>query len=170
MALDPQSQAQFDRLRSHYFPPSLNHLPAHVTLFHHLPGVHRVVIEARIAAACQAIAPCPFTVTGLRFLGRGTAYALDMPAVAALRQRLAAAWAEWLTPQDRQKWQPHVTVQNKVPAAEAKRVHAELLAGFSPFGGRAVGLQLWAYLGGPWEALSATPFQSGVLESTAGVV
>ncbi len=163
VTLDPISQAQFDRLRARYFPPSLNHLPAHVTLFHHLPGAHRNAIEARLAETCRALGPCPFTATGLRFLGRGTAYALDMPAVATLRRDLAAGWAAWLIPQDRQPWHPHVTVQNKAPPILAKRAHAELLAGFAPFSGVAAGLHLWAYLGGPWRSLAYHPFLKGVL-------
>ncbi len=164
VTLDPMSQAQFDRLRARYFPPSLNHLSAHVTLFHHLPAAHRSAIEARLAETCDTLEPSPFTATGLRFLGRGTAYALDMPAVATLRRGLAAAWAAWLTPQDRQPWHPHVTVQNKTPLIEAKRVHAELLAGFAPFGGIAAGLHLWAYLGGPWRSLAHHPFTMARLE------
>ena len=54
--------------------------------------------------------------------------------------------------------QPHVTVQNKVAAAEAKRVYAELLAGFAPFEAEATGLHLWRYLGGPWESCAHSVF------------
>lgn len=163
--LDPASQAHFDRLRERYFPPSINYLRAHVTMFHHLPGEHATDVEAAIAAACGEMGPVPFTVTGLRFLGRGTAYALSMPAVADLRRRLARTWAGRLTRQDQQPWQPHVTVQNKVAPAEARRLHDTLMAGFSPFAGVVAGVRLWAYRGGPWDLLAERAFTQTIVET-----
>ncbi len=160
VTMDLVSQAHFDRLRTSHFPSSINYLAAHVTLFHHLPGEHRVPIEAFLRQICRQTAAAPFTVTGLRFLGRGTAYTLDMPVVAAARARLAAEWAPWLTNQDRQAWKPHVTVQNKVQPHVARATFSDLQAAFTPFEGRADGLRLWAYLGGPWEVVADTPFTS----------
>ncbi len=154
--LDSASQERFDRERQRHFPSKINFIPAHVTLFHHLPGAQAEAIMHGLAAACQAQPPEPFSVTGLRHLGRGNAYALAMPGVSRLRARLAAEWqaAEWqegLTAQDRQPWQPHVTVQNKVSPAEAKQLQAVLQQGFVPQEGFVTGLLLWRYLGGPWE-------------------
>ena len=162
MMLDPASQAHFDRLRARYFPSSINYLAAHVTLFHHLPGIHRAAIEARLLELCGLTPPAPFAVTGLRFLGRGTAYVLEVPVVAALRGRLASEWFPWLTAQDRQAWRPHVTVQNKVSPDAARRTHAELSAAFAGHQGHATGLQLWAYAGGPWHDLACAPFAGPV--------
>ncbi len=82
-----------------------------------------------------------------------------MPEVSALRQQLATTWAPWLTAQDRQAWRPHVTVQNKVTPAEARQTHTHLSESISPADGVVLGLQLWAYLGGPWERLAETEFQ-----------
>ena len=160
VSLDPASQAYFDRLRQRYFPPSRNVLDAHVTMFHHLPGEQSLAVQQRISALCSAIPPCPVMVRGLRFLGHGTAFELSMPPVEALRRQLAGDWAGWLTAQDRQPWRPHVTVQNKVATAEAKRVHAELTAGFQAFAGQAIGLHLWRYLGGPWGSVTEVAFGS----------
>ncbi len=43
---DAQSFALLDGLRRRYFPPALNRVPAHATLFHHLPGANlRAVVE-----------------------------------------------------------------------------------------------------------------------------
>lgn len=153
VTLDPASQAMFDRLRKQYFPPSRNVLAAHVTLFHHLPGDRRDEVAAHLAFVCQQCPPSPMHVTGLRFLGRGAAFALAMPTVSALRRDLAARWAKWLTPQDRQAWKPHVTVQNKADPATARACFAQLQDGFVPFSGQVTGLHLWAYQGGPWEHL-----------------
>jgi hypothetical protein len=38
LLLDDAAQARFDRLRAAHFPSARNHLAAHVTLFHALPG------------------------------------------------------------------------------------------------------------------------------------
>ena len=118
-------------------------------MFHHLPGEQRPEIEAMIAQACRGRVPSPFAVTGVRFLGRGSAYTLSMPNVADLRRQLAQAWSGNLTRQDQQAWQPHVTVQNKAASGDAKRLFATLREGFVPFKGDAIGLGLWHYLGGP---------------------
>ena len=160
--LDPASQARFDGDRQRHFPAAINYIDAHVTLFHHLPGLEQAAIEGSLGAICRRHAPVPFTTTGLRFLGRGTAYALDMPAVAVLRRDLAGQWQHWLTAQDRQGWQPHVTVQNKVAPADARRLFQDLQAGFAPWGGLVGGLSLWRYRGGPWELVGHHPFSDGI--------
>ncbi len=156
--LDPASQDRFDRERQLHFPSKINFIPAHVTLFHHLPGAQAGEIDRHLAEACQAQPPEPFTVAGLRYLGRGNAYALDMPGVSRLRDRLAAHWTKWLTAQDQQRWQPHVTVQNKVTAQQARQVQAALQRGFVPHDGVVTGVLLWRYLGGPWEMLNRHRF------------
>ncbi len=130
-----------------------------MTLFHHLPGAYADAIVELLDATCQAQPAVPFNIAGVRFLGRGCAYNLDMPGVATLRGGLAAAWKEWLTPQDRQAWRPHITIQNKASPAEARRLHEALQAGVLPQPGMVVGLDLWDYLDGPWELRRRIPFQ-----------
>ena len=124
-------------------------LPAHVTLFHALPGEHLAQVrdELRTAAARP---PFDVAVTGVRFLGRGVALDLDAAELTALRSSLARSFDPWLTRQDRQWSRPHVTVQNKVEPAVARALHADLSAAFSPETVTARGLGLWHYLGGPW--------------------
>ena len=156
--LDAASQARFDRDRQRYFPSRINFIPAHVTLFHHLPGAEQPEVERTLSALCTGQGRSAFATAGLRFLGRGTAYALHMPELATFRGRLVAAWQPWLTAQDRQGWQPHVTIQNKVAAAEAKQLHANLTAAFVPQDGTVDGVRLWRYLDGPWQLLAEYPF------------
>ena len=157
LALHPDNQARFERLRQLCFPAGRNMIPAHVTLFHHLPGQEAAAVSDTVAARC-AVPPFPVAVPGLRFLGRGVAYALESSSLAALRASLAREWEGWLTPQDRQGWRPHVTIQNKVSPEAARALHANLQAAFAPFTVRAEGLDLWRYLGGPWELVSRHPF------------
>ena len=152
LTLDATSQAFFDEQRRLYFPPKLNYLSAHLTLFHALPGAEAstIITDLEGVAAAQP-GPLPLHVTGLKFMGRGVMYSLDNPDLPALHRRLQQQWQPWLTAQDGQGLRPHITVQNKVDPAVARALHAELSAGFVPFEAQGTGLALWSYRGGPWE-------------------
>ncbi|MQA32252.1 2'-5' RNA ligase family protein [Modestobacter roseus] len=150
LLLDDAAQQRFDRLRAAHFPAERNHLQAHVTLFHALPGEHLGEVRDELRTAAGR-APFDVAVTGVRFLGRGVAIDLDAAELTGLRRALAARFGPWLTRQDRQWAHPHVTVQNKVPPDVARALHAQLAAAFTPETVRARGLGLWHYRGGPWE-------------------
>ncbi len=156
LALDAAAQARFDRQRRQHFPPKRNVLDAHLTLFHALDGEQEAAILADIRAAVEPA--FPIEVSGLRSLGRGVAYTLASDRLLALRGRLAKAWAPMLTAQDRQRFTPHITIQNKVSADEARALLAVLQAAFAPFQAMATGLALWRYLGGPWQAVETVVF------------
>jgi 2'-5' RNA ligase len=158
LTFDERSFAFFEAQRQLSFPPGRNLIPAHLTLFHKLPGDHFYAIEADIDALASRQRPFPVDVTGLRSLGRGVAYMLLSSELTSLRQKLAQRWEAWLGPQDRQKHQPHVTVQNKVEPQKAKALLSELTAAFEPFTALGVGLDLWWYRGGPWEKARRFPF------------
>ena len=158
LALDAASFARFDAERREHFPARLNRIPAHVTLFHHLPGSEEAAVLGTLGRVCAGQGPAPVRVIGLVPLGRGVAYRIEAPEVAALREELVRSWGTWLGPQDRQGWRPHVTVQNKVAPEVARDTLARLRAGFAPWEGRAEGLLLWRYRGGPWDAVAAIPF------------
>lgn len=158
LGLEAGAQARFDRLRALHFPPERNLLSAHVTLFHALPGAELESVRRALEARCAATPAFTVDATGVRSLGRGVAYVLHAPPLQRLRADLAGLWQEWLTPQDRQGFRPHVTVQNKAEPQAARDLLAALQAGFAPFTFRAEGLALWRYLGGPWEPVSAHPF------------
>ena len=157
LALDAASQARFDRLRAAHFPPERNHLAAHVTLFHALPGEHLEQVRADLVELASRSA-YEVRVRRVRSLGRGVAYDLHAPELDAQHRELAARWAPWLTRQDAQPLSAHVTVQNKVAPGVARALVAELSEGFAPYAVRATGFALWRYLGGPWEALGTSTF------------
>lgn len=161
--LDPRLFAGLDALRRQHFPADRNHVPAHVTLFHALPGEHEADVAAHLPAVCDVHPPVPVTLPGVRSLGKGVAVVVDAPELVAVRNRLARRWAAWLTPQDRQGYRPHVTVQNKVTPEAAKALLAELAATWVPVTGTGDGLRLWRYAGGPWEP--AGRFRFGGAES-----
>ena len=155
----PAAQLLFQRLRDRHFPPERNIVPAHLTLFHHLPGGEEAMIVERLKAVARGLEPVPVEVAGLRSLGQGVAFDLRSEDLADLRAELAEGWHGLLVPQDRQGWRAHVTVQNKVEAAVAKATLAELSDGFRPWRFAVTGLQLWRYLGGPWEAVREVGFR-----------
>ena len=151
LQLGEPAQSLFQALRNRHFPRERNVVPAHVSLFHALPGSERGSI-VRVLRALEADRP-PVQIEAPRPLGRGVAFPLASPDLQALRGRLADAWSPWLTPQDRQRFSPHVTVQNKVTPAEAAATLDRLQQGFVPWRSEGVALLLWRYLDGPWEAL-----------------
>jgi hypothetical protein len=155
--IDELSFAVLDAQRRAHFPPERNFIPAHITLFHHLPGEQAPAIRAELARVCRREAFL-MEVAGLRSLGRGVAYTIASPTADAVRAGLAETWDGWLTPQDRQKPRLHVTVQNKVAPEIARRLLQDLEAGFAPYPVTAVALRLWSYEGGPWALLDRFPF------------
>ena len=161
LALAAEDQVRLDRLRDAHFPPERNFLAAHVTLFHHLPGSDHEEIAATLGETCAGLVPFPVRVARLLSLGRGVALALESDALLQLRAGLTRKWADRLTAQDRQGYRPHVTIQNKVDPPVAKALLAELSAGFAPWAVGAVGLSLWRYRGGPWEAAGSFRFEAG---------
>ena len=158
LTLDAASQAFFDEQRRRYFPPSRNHLGAHLTLFHALPGAEEAAIGRYLGEVAATQPPLALAVAAVKFMGRGVMYSLDCPPLVALHRRWQQQWQPWLTAQDQQGLHPHITVQNKVDPAEARALHEKLAAGFEPFTATGTGLALWAYRGGPWEARQQFPF------------
>ncbi len=158
LQFDPATFDTLDRLRREHFPPARNHLSAHATLFHHLPGDRHDAIAEQLAASAAAVAPLPLTLPSARFLGRGVAIDVGCEPLLRLRGELARAWRPWLTPQDRQGFRPHVTVQNKVDTADARVLYERLRRTWTPLAGTATGLSLWWYRGGPWEPAGTFAF------------
>jgi 2'-5' RNA ligase len=156
--LDSASAQRFEALRRAHFPPERNFLPAHVTLFHALPGEHEEAVLDELGGLCARTAPFGVRFPCLRRLGRGVAAVLAAPELLALHQRLAARWRSWLTPQDAQPLRPHVTIQNKVTPDEARALFEDLSAVWTVPDGQASGLRLWHYLGGPWALVTALSF------------
>jgi len=156
LALDDASQQRFEGLRQRYFPPELNRIPAHLSLFHTLPESEQTTAALTVFAAGQQA--FVMRVSQVRSLGKGVALFLESPEAKSLHRRLSEVFAEHLTAQDRQGFQPHVVAQNKVTPEQAKATLALLQAGFQPWTCEAIGLELWRYLGGPWLHLQRFAF------------
>lgn len=162
LQFDAATFTRLDALRQAHFPPERNFLPAHMTLFHALPGDQEVAIRQTLQTISAATPIIPLAFLTVRSLGRGVAITVGSPALLDLRQQLATTWHDWLGAQDRQRYQPHVTVQNKVTTEAARQLYEQLAASWQPFSGQGRGLLLWRYRGGPWEHVAEFPFQAGV--------
>jgi len=160
LQFDERSFAFFDAQRRRYFPPGRNFIPAHLTLFHALPGEQLAKVQQDIEARASDQKPFTLDVTGLRPLGRGVAYALASSELTAMRGHFALIWNDWLKPQDRQNHSPHVTVQNKVDPTQARALLEDLRESFQPFQVTGVALDLWWYRGGPWEKVRSFGFKA----------
>ena len=157
--LDAPTQARFEALRRAHYPVLLNQVPAHVSLFHHLPGSELAAVKRRLQAVCGPLPPPMVEVIGIKSLDRGVAFRLRSPELDDVRAELAAGWSTLLIPQDRNGFQAHVTVQNKVTGAEARATLQALEAGFAPFTAKAVAVAVWRYCDGPWQALGQVAFR-----------
>lgn len=157
LALDEASQARFEDERQRWFPPALNRIPAHLSLFHTLHEEEATLDALQAVAAGQH--SFAMQVTEVRSMGKGVMYVLQSAEAKALHRRLSDAFQDQLSAQDRQGFRPHVVVQNKVIPDEAKKTLALLQASFRAFSVTAVGLDLWRYLGGPWHHLLRFDFQ-----------
>ncbi len=157
--LGPADQSLLDALRRAHFPPGRNRLPAHLTLFHHLPPSIERELIGRLVEEARAEARPAARLASVRLLGGGVAFAVESPALAAIRERLAEAFAGVLTPQDQARWWPHVTIQNKVERSTALALADALAPTFRPTPLHVAGLGLWRYRGGPWEMVRRFPFR-----------
>ena len=81
------------------------------------------------------------------------------PALEAMRDELSDAFAGLLMPQDTAAWQPHVTIQNKVSATEARALRTRLGAEFRSRPIRIDGLGSWTYQNGLWQPVSRHMFR-----------
>ncbi len=158
---DAATLARFEALRRTHFPPALNRVPAHISLFHQLPGSEVDAVVARLKMAAREHPAPKIEVTGLRSLGRGVALTLRSAGLAALHADLAEAWEPLLIPQDRHRFAGHVTVQNKVTPEVARATLASLTEDFVPFRFDVVGIDIWRYLDGPWEPVKTVALRPG---------
>jgi hypothetical protein len=145
-------------LRRTHYPAERNQVPAHLTLFHHLPpGVERELSQR--LGTYTAVPPPRARLAGVIDLGAGTAFRVESEELEDIRHDLAEAFRGLLIPQDMAPWRPHITIQNKVEPKEARRLQQRLRATFEPRPLSLKGLASWRYRGGPWEPIRTHVFR-----------
>lgn len=163
LKLDRTTFEFFNELRQQHFPPERNFLPAHITLFHALPGEEELSIQQTLQSLSTDTASLPLLFSQPRFLGKGVAIEVKCSELVQLRQQLATTWNMWLSKQDQQRYQPHVTIQNKVTSEEARQLYNQLVSNWDSINGYGEGLLLWYYKGGPWELAGEFNFERGAI-------
>ena len=149
-----------DSLRRAHFPPDRNRVPAHISLFHHLPPSLLGELAERMKRICAAPPP-PTMIAGVLLLGRGVAFDLRSDGLLAIRDELADAFAGLLTLQDQARPRLHITVQNKVEPSTAHALADRLKADFRPRPLRIAGLAAWHYRSdGSWDLAKKASFRS----------
>lgn len=147
-----------DGLRRRHYPPRHNRVPAHITLFRHLPPARAAELAHRVNEECRAPPP-PAWLTTVLARADGVALAVDSPGLLAIRERLADAFFRDLTPQDQPVPRLHVTVQAKADSRAAQAAQAAICATFVPRPLAIAGLAIWGYRGGPWELVARANFR-----------
>ena len=145
-------------LRRTHYPAERNQVPAHLTLFRHLPPSVERELDRRLARYAREATP-KAEIVGVMDLGEGTALRVESEELEDIRYDLVLALRGLLMPQDQAAWSPHVTIQNKVEPREARRLQDALKAGFRPRPLAIRALATWLYRGGPWEPLKTYSFR-----------
>ena len=154
----PRDFTWLDGLRRAHYPPDRNRLPAHLTLFHHLPPSLGSELKRRLGEVVRAPRPAA-EAAGLINLGRGVAIRIEAPTLEGIRADLADAFSGLLMPQDTAAWRPHVTIQNKVAPEDARALLKQLEREFRRRPVAVEGLAVSAYRDGDWDLVSRHPFR-----------
>ncbi|GAM87877.1 hypothetical protein ANO11243_059050 [Dothideomycetidae sp. 11243] len=155
---DSSLHSAMNELRKQYFPPHINRLEAHITLFHALPQSH---LDDRILPSIEDLvantSPFELGATTPFKLKKGIAIGLPKDHggndARGIHRALMRQWEDFLSQQDR-SFQAHFTIMNKVD--DSKRVGQtfhDLQDGWKPHFGTADGLSLWKYHPKGWELM-----------------
>ena len=145
-------------LRRAHYPPESNRVPVHLTMFQGLPP--SAVDEVRRQLAHHSAGPPPrASIEGLMNLSGGVAFRVVSDELEDIREAIADHFHAMLCAPDAAGWRPHITIQNKVPARQAKALLDELGHDFRPRPLGIAGLLLHRYRGGPWETLASYRFR-----------
>jgi 2'-5' RNA ligase len=148
LRLDEVSFARLELLRRRYFPPDINCLSAHLTLFHALTDEQVSRLPIALPRLTGKSMPLQFARPTL--IGRGVAIEVARGELSDLHVRMIEVTGHGLTRQDRKPFRPHITVQNKVTREVARMTFSEIANGFSPWVGQGIGLDVWRYPGANW--------------------
>lgn len=155
---DAEHHKRVTDLRTKYFPPNLNKLSAHITLFRALPGSKLPMIQEAIQDVVQQYHPF-FVSTGAPFmLAHGVGLVVRADPAQEIFQALKERWISFLSKQDH-SFRPHYTIQNKVEDRSiVEKTSDEIRGTFTGSRGTANGLTLHLYYKGYWAPKQFYPF------------
>ena len=145
---------RINHLRKQHFPPQLNKIGAHITLFHALPGSQLTTIISDIISLVHTESSFTMRTSEPIKMSYGVALNANSQDARRLWDILAQKWgptgADFLSKQD-QHFKAHYTIQNKAEKDVAQKSWEEVKENFRSDQGRAIGFTLYKYLkGGYW--------------------
>ena len=154
----PADFAWLEGLRRAHYPAEQNRVPVHLTMFQGLPPSAVEEIKQQLAAHTRCPAPRA-TIAGLMLFDEGVAFRVVSDELDSIIESIADHFHGMLSAPDAVGWRPHITIQNKVPAKQARALLRELERDFRsrPLG--ISGLSVHRYRGGPWETLATYKFR-----------
>jgi 2'-5' RNA ligase len=157
LQLDAAAQMFYEAFRQRFYPPEKNLIPAHLTLFHQLPDVERTM--RHLSEIARDTHVFPIASPRAASIGRGVVVFFQSNRLMDLHAKLTSVFEASLIPQDRQRFRPHIVVQNKVSSVQVGDTLRQLQD--TPLTEpTALGLSVWRYLGGPWEHRCDLPFHA----------
>lgn len=150
--------AWLEGLRRAHYPFEQNWVPVHLTMFQGLPPSAVDEIQHQLALHVAA-APPRASIAGLMNLSSGVAYRVVSEDLEDIRASIADHLHGLLSGPDATGWRPHITIQNKVSAKQAKALLDELERDFRPLPLGIAGLLLHRYRGGLWDTLATYKFR-----------
>lgn len=161
LRVDEAHQSTIAAIRARYFPPHLNKISAHVTLFHALPGSRLATIEDDIDYLCTKAKAFEIEIKKPFLLGKGgVGLRVAAPEAKRIHTHLKGEWKKFLSKQDNGGFKPHYTVQNKVEPEVAKATLETLEKEVEDMQGLVDGLTLWRYDKGYWKDKKDFVFKS----------
>jgi 2'-5' RNA ligase len=142
--------------RKKYFPPRLNKLDAHITLFHALPGS---LLEESIKPTLREVSSKTrqFHLLAAKPFRLNKGIAIGLPKSSGgdearqVHQQLKAAWRHVLSQQDAGGFAAHYTIMNKVDdESEVQEAFEQVQDEWKACHGTVLGLSLFKYDRGRW--------------------
>jgi hypothetical protein len=169
LATDAAHQKRMTALRTKYFPPKLNKLGAHLTLFHALPESK---LESTIIPTIKRVVASrkPFEINAAKPFRMKKGIAISVPKhqggeqAQEVHRALLGSWEEegWLSEQDQGGMRAHYTIMNKVDdEGEVAGAMEEVVGSWKGDRGTVVGLGLWRYERGYWKWVEVFEFGKG---------
>lgn len=155
------------KMREKYFPPRLNRLEAHVTLFHALPESQlEQTIKPVLAEVSKSTAPFPISAAKPFRLSKGIAIGVPKfkggDDAREVHGRLKESWKDFLSRQDAGGLAAHYTIMNKVDdEAVVQKALSEVEGQWSGCKGTVEGLSLFRYDRGNWVHVQDFHFVGG---------
>ena len=153
-------QARLDALRRAHYPAARNHHPAHLTLFHAIPGMVAGELTGLLAALAAQTPPPRIVIDRVIDLDSGTALGVYSPDLVMLRDTIADHFHGLLTGGDAVPPRLHVTIQNKVDRPAARALQRTLAASWHTLEAQVPALAMHRVVDGVWLPVGTWRFRA----------